>query len=181
MLDCPYHNSTTFAHITNCELLTTQVALCSNSLVIQINCCSSCPVGFLRQSWKLGCWGKLDPRMWDPVVTRGLQLCGQIDIMPNSLKHLWRQLVVEKWTANSPATALADILSQHANYRLPPKLQHLRLCCVIELHILKWPCMGGSLRHTCAIITLSNQHLGPVSWMDALGKWEVLAKPDLGS
>ncbi len=33
------------------------------------------------------------------------------------------------------------------------------LCCVIKLHILEWPFIVASLRHTCAIIMLSNQHL----------------------
>ncbi len=33
------------------------------------------------------------------------------------------------------------------------------LCCVIKLHILEWPFIVFSLRHTCAIIMLSNQHL----------------------
>ncbi len=30
------------------------------------------------------------------------------------------------------------------------------LCCVIKLHILEWPFIVASLRHTCAIIMLSN-------------------------
>ncbi len=34
-----------------------------------------------------------------------------------------------------------------------------RLCCVIKLHILEWPFIVASLRHTCAIIMRSNQHL----------------------
>ncbi len=29
----------------------------------------------------------------------------------------------------------------------------------VKLHILEWPFIVASLRHTCAIIMLSNQHL----------------------
>ncbi len=35
----------------------------------------------------------------------------------------------------------------------------LALSCVIKLHLLEWPFIVASLRHTCAIIMLSNQHL----------------------
>ncbi len=33
------------------------------------------------------------------------------------------------------------------------------LCCVIKLHMLEWSFIVASLRHTCVIIMLSNQHL----------------------
>ncbi len=50
--------------------------------------------------------------------------------------------------------------SQHANCKLPQNLRHLWYCAiVIQLHILEWPFIVASLRHTCAIIMLSNQHL----------------------
>ncbi len=49
--------------------------------------------------------------------------------------------------------------SQHANCLLPQNLQHMWHCAVIKLHILEWPFIVASLRHTCAIIMLSNQHL----------------------
>ncbi len=51
----------------------------------------------------------------------------------------------------------------------------------VKLHILEWPFIVASLRHTCAIIMLSNQHLDitPVRWMDYLGKREVLTNTDL--
>ncbi len=63
-------------------------------------------VAGLRRSWRWRCW------MWRSlagVVTRGLRLWGRLDVLPNSLKRLWRQLMVEKWTFNSRATALVDI------------------------------------------------------------------------
>ncbi len=35
-----------------------------------------------------------------------------------------------------------------------PRLPHIcDMCCVIKLHILEWPFIVASLRHTCAIIT----------------------------
>ncbi len=48
----------------------------------------------------------------------------------------------------------------------------------VKLQILEWPFTVASLRHTCATIMLSNQHLDtPVRWMDYLG--EVLTNTDL--
>ncbi len=44
--------------------------------------------------------------------------------------------------------------SQHANCMLPQNLLHLALCCVIKLHILEWPFIVASLRHTCAILSM---------------------------
>ncbi len=42
-----------------------------------------------------------------------------------------------------------------------------------KLHILEWPFIVASLRHTCAIIMLSNQHLDiPHLW----GGWNISAK-----
>ncbi len=60
----------------------------------------------LRWSWRWRCWMW---RSWAGVVTRGFRLCGRLDVLPNSLKRLWRQLMVEKWTFNSRPTALEDI------------------------------------------------------------------------
>ncbi len=63
-------------------------------------------VAGLRRSWRWRCWMW---RSWAGVVTRGLRLWGRLDVLPNSLKCLWRRLMVEKWTFNSRATALVDI------------------------------------------------------------------------
>jgi len=42
----------------------------------------------------------------------------------------------------------------------PSKLAaSVALCCVINLHIIEWHFIVASLRDTCAIIILSNQHL----------------------
>ncbi len=77
-------------------------SLCRNSLVMQTD------LAGLRRSWRWRCWMW---RSWAGVVTCGLQLWGRLDVLPNSLKRLWRRLMVEKWTFNSWATALVNILS----------------------------------------------------------------------
>ncbi len=61
-----------------------------------------------------------------------------------------------KFTGNSSG---GHSCSLHVNYALPKNLRHLWHCAVIKLHILEWPFIVASLRYTCAIIMLSNQHL----------------------
>ncbi len=141
-------------------------------------------VAGLRRSWRWKCWMW---RSWAGVVICGLRLWGRLDVLPNSLKRLWRRLMVEKFTLNSRATALVDITAVNMPIVAQSKLAtSVALCCVIKLHILEWfrSSIVASLRHTCAIIMLSNQHLdmphlwgGP--WMDYLGKGEVLTNTDL--
>ncbi len=66
----------------------------------------------------------------------------------------------ERLTFNSRATALVDISAVSMPIARSHKLAtSLALSCVIKLHILEWPFIVASLRHTCAIIMLSNQHL----------------------
>ncbi len=51
-----------------------------------------------------------------------------------------------------------------------------------KTHILEWPFIVVSLRHTCAIIMRSNQHFDMThlwGWLDFLGKGEVLTNTDL--
>ncbi len=48
-------------------------------------------VAGLRRSWRWRCWIR---RSWAGVVTRGLRLWGRLDVLPNSLKRLWRRLMV---------------------------------------------------------------------------------------
>ncbi len=72
-------------------------SLCRNSLVIQNDCCSSCPDGWSQTI--------LDVKMLDVEVlgwcgNTCLQLWGRLDVLPNSLKHLWRRLMVEKLLFN---------------------------------------------------------------------------------
>ncbi len=85
-------------------------------------------VAGLRQSWRWRCWMW---RSWAGVVTRGLRLWGRLDVLPNSLKRLWKWFMVEKWTFNSQATALVDIPAVSMPIAtLPQNLQHLWHCAV---------------------------------------------------
>ncbi len=60
---------------------------------------------------------------------------------------------------NITGTALVDIPAVSMPIARSLKLAtSVTLCCVIKLHILEWPFIVASLRHTCAIIMLSNQH-----------------------
>ncbi len=72
------------------------------------------------------------------------------------------------------ATALVDIPAVSMPIACSLKTCNIRtLCCVIKLHILEWPFIVASLRPTCAIIMLSNQHLDmPHLW----GGWIISAK-----
>ncbi len=80
------------------------------------------------------------------------------------------------WTGHNPqpdqlyAKEMCEANSGHTRYWLafgPP------LPNTVKLHILEWPFIVDSLRHTCAIIMLSNQHLDmPHLW----GGWIISAK-----
>ncbi len=52
-----------------------------------------------------------------------------LDVMPNSLKRLWRQLMVKKLTLNSRATALVDILA--VNMPLAHSLKICDICGIV--------------------------------------------------
>ncbi len=88
--------------------------------------------------------------------------------------------MVDKLTFKSWATALVNIPAVNMPIACSSAAS-VALCCVIKLHILEWPFIVVSLRYTCAIIMLSNQHLDitPVRWMDYLGQGEVLTNTDL--
>ncbi len=79
---------------------------CRNSCLCKLIVAAAVRVAGLIRSWRWRCWMW---RSWAAVVTRGLPLWGRLDVLPNSLKRLWRRLMVEKWTFNSRATALVDI------------------------------------------------------------------------
>lgn len=70
----------------------------------------------------------------------------RLNVLPNSLKSLWRWFMVEKWTFNSWATALVDIPDIPA--RSLKTWVSVASCCVIKLHILDWPFIVGSPSHT---------------------------------
>ncbi len=62
--------------------------------------------------------------------------------------------------------------SQHANSTLPLATS-VAFCCVIKLHILEWPFIVASQRHTCEKIMLSNKDL---DMPHLLGGWIISAK-----
>ncbi len=72
-------------------------SLCRNSLVMQTINAEAVRVAGLSRSWRWRCWMW---RSWAGVVTRGrgLRLWGRLYVLPNSLKRLWRWLMVERLT-----------------------------------------------------------------------------------
>ncbi len=73
----------------------------------------------LRRSWRWRCWMW---RSWAGVVTRGLRFWGRLDVLPNSLKRLWRQLMVDKWTFQFTGNSSGGhSCRQYANCTLPQK------------------------------------------------------------
>ncbi len=90
-------------------------SLCRNALVMQTDCCSSCPGGWSQDDLggeDAGCGGP--GLVWIHVVCgceAGWMYC---QILWNALKlqkRLKLQFMVDKWTFNSQATALVDILA----------------------------------------------------------------------
>ncbi len=74
----------------------------------------------------------------------------------NNIKQL-RTAIEEEWTNNIPQATI--------NNPPPPN--------TVKLHSSQWPYIVASLRHTCAIIILSNQHLDMPHLWDG---WIILAK-----
>ncbi len=112
-----------------------------------------------------GCGG---PRLlWLQVVCSWMYC----QILWNALEMAYGRYMNIQFTGNSFGR---HSCSQHANSTLPQNLRHIvALCCVIKLHILEWPFIVATLRHTCAIIMLSNQHLDmPHLW----GGWIISEK-----
>ncbi len=115
-------------------------------------------------------WDALDRRIWQRVP------------VPANIQQL-RTAIEEEWT-NSPQTTINNLINSmrrrcgalreanvgHTRYWLvfgPPNTLKLQLL------ILEWPFIVASLRHTCAITMLSNQHLDmPHLW----GGWIISAK-----
>ncbi len=96
-------------------------------------------VAGLRRSWR---WRWCMWRSWASVVTRGLQLWGRFDVLPNSLKRLWRRLIVEKLTLNSRATALVKFLQSACQLHAPSKLlrhlwHYIQRCISIHYNVVE--------------------------------------------
>ncbi len=159
------------------SFLTVSDSLRRNALVLQTDCFSSCPGGWSQTI--------LEVKMLDVVV---LGWCGytwswgRLDILPNSLKCLWRWLMVEMWTLNSRTTALVDIPSVSM-----PIARSLKTCdvCGIVLcdktaHFRVAFYCGQPKAHLCnnhAVLSAS-WYATPGRWMDYLDK-EVLTNTDL--
>ncbi len=117
-------------------------SLCRNSVVMQTDCCSSCPGGWSQMILEvkmldveiLGWCGS----SWSAVV-RPVGCTAKFSEMP--LETAYGREINIQFTGNNSKLATS-----------------VALCCVIKLHILEWPFIVASLRHTCAIIMLSNQY-----------------------
>ncbi len=92
---------------------------------------------------------------WSAVV-RPIGCTAKFSETPLTLEKAYGREMNIQFTGNSSG---GHSCSQYANCTLPQNLQHLWYCAVIKLQILEWPFIVSSLRHTCAIIMLSNQHL----------------------
>ncbi len=104
-------------------------------------------------------WDALDRRIWQRVL------------VPANILEL-RTATEEEWT-NIPQTTINNLINSmwrrcvelHEANGGPPH--------TVKLHILEWPFIVASLRHTCAIIMLSNHHL---DMLHLWGGWIISAK-----
>ena len=95
-----------------------------------------CVAGLRRSHW----WRSQMWRSWAGMITRCLWLWGRLDVLPNSQKWCWRQLMVEKLTLNSLTKALVDIPAVSMPIARSLKIEtSVALYCVTKLHILEWP------------------------------------------
>ncbi len=131
-------------------------SLCRNSLVMQTDCCSSCPGGLSQMILEvkmldvevLGCG-----YTWS-VVVRTVGCTAKFSEMPLETAYGREMNIQLKGNSSGGHSCI-----QHNQLHTPSKLTtSVALCCVIKQH-LKWPFIVASLKHTCAIIMLSNQHL----------------------
>ncbi len=145
--------------------------LLCHSFTTITSCCSmimDSPMlqGSVHNSWKL----KTSQFLHGQHTHRTCHRCiRQHVLFPANIQQL-RTAIEEEWiniphaTINNPinsmlrrCVALRKANGDHTRYWLvfgPPGPPN-----TLKLHILEWPFIVASLRHTCAIIMLSNQHL----------------------
>ncbi len=92
-------------------------SLCRHSLVMQTDCCSSCPGGWCQMILEVKMLD-VDVLGWHGPVTHGLRLWGRLDVLPNDLKCLWREINIQ-FTGNSSG---GHSCRQNANCTLPQNL-----------------------------------------------------------
>ncbi len=109
---------------------------------------------------------------------------GWLDVLPNSLKCLWRRLMVEKLTFNSRATALVDIHT--VGMPIARSLKTCDICGIVlcdkTAHFREaFYCGQPETPHLCNYHAVSSAswNATPVRWMDYLSKGEVLTNTDL--
>ena len=95
-----------------------------------------------------------------------------MDVLPNSLKQRWKQLMVDKLTLNYLATALVDIPAD--SIPISHSLKTSDICSIVWCDkIAKLPFIVPSTRSTCVMIMLFNQIL---DMPQLSGGWIILAK-----
>ncbi len=92
--------------------------------------------------------------------------------VPANIQQL-HTAIEEEWTNIPQARIKGDVLHCVRQMVVTPDTDWFSDPPYSKLHILEWPFIVASLRHTCAIIMLSNQHLDmPHLW----GGWIISAK-----
>ncbi len=120
-------------------------------------------------------WDALDRRIQQrvPVPDNIQQLCTAIEeewtnipqaTVNNLINSMWRRCIALR-EANGGHTRYWLVFG-HPRTQFPPPN-------TVKLHILEWPFIVASLRHTCAIIMLSNRHL---DMPHLSGGWIISAK-----
>ncbi len=128
--------------------------------------------GSVQNSWKLKTsqflHGQHTHRTCHPLSMFGMLWIGVYDSVFQFLP-IWQLLqlrtaIEEEWT-NIPQATINNLINSMRRrwqmvvtpdtdwFSVPPPPN------TVKLHILEWPFIVASLRHTCAIIMLSNQHL----------------------
>ncbi len=116
--------------------------------------------------------------VWDALY-RLIQQCVPV---PANIQQL-RTAIEEEWTIIPQATINNLINSMQRRCVALREVNGGQTRCwlifgppnTVKLHILEWPFIVASLRHTCAIIIW---YAKPVRWMDYLGKGDVFTNTD---